>query len=253
MSEGLNIYQRIHKIMEDVSYVQKEDKKVNNQYKFVSHDAVTAAIRPALLKHGVQAIPSYFDISADGNRTNCSMSITLVNIDQPEDRIVIPCAGFGQGIDPQDKGAGKAMSYAYKYALLKIFALETGDDPEKDNIDYVPPKVSKAPKVDNSAEAEKLYKQIKQLLDINIAKAKTKDTLLNWWNAPDSKQDRAKLKALSEKDYLDIKTAMDSALMAFNTISPVIAVCDKCGKVDILPDHKCNVGETHNRQMNEYQ
>lgn len=145
MSEGLNIYQRIHKIMEDVSYVQKEDKKVNNQYKFVSHDAVTAAIRPALLKHGVQAIPSYFDISADGNRTNCSMSMTFVNINQPEDRIVIPCAGFGQGIDPQDKGAGKAMSYAYKYALLKIFALETGDDPEKDNIDYAPPKVTKAP------------------------------------------------------------------------------------------------------------
>ncbi len=140
MSE-LNICQRIRSIMEEVSYVQKEDKKVNNQYKFVSHDAVTAKIRPALLKHGVIAIPSYFDISVDGNRTNCSMSMTFVNVDKPEDKIEIPCAGFGQGIDPQDKGAGKAMSYAYKYALLKIFALETGDDPEKDNIDYTPPKV----------------------------------------------------------------------------------------------------------------
>lgn len=142
----LNIFQRIHAIMEDVSYVQKEDKKVNNQYKFVSHDAVTSAIRPALLKHGVIAIPSYFNISVDGNRTNCSMAIMFVNKDKPDDRFEIPCAGFGQGIDPQDKGAGKAMSYAYKYALLKIFALETGDDPEKDNIDYAP-KAPNPPKV----------------------------------------------------------------------------------------------------------
>lgn len=133
--------------MQDVSYVQKENKKVNNQYTFVSGDAVTAKLRPAMLKHGVLAIPSYFDISVDGNRTNCSMSMTFVNIDKPDDRIIIPCAGFGQGIDPQDKGAGKAMTYAFKYALLKIFELETGDDVEKDNIDYVPPKVSKAPKV----------------------------------------------------------------------------------------------------------
>ncbi len=162
MSE-LNIFQRMSAIMEDVSYVQKEDKKVNNQYKFVSHDAVTAKIRPALLKRGVLAIPSYFDISVDGNRTNCSMSMTFINVDKPDERIEIPCAGFGQGIDPQDKGAGKAMSYAYKYSLLKIFALETGDDPEKDNIDYTPPKVSKAPKVTDdspSGVADRLIKKM---------------------------------------------------------------------------------------------
>ena len=136
MLEDKNIYQRMHAIMQDVSYVQKENTKVNNQYTFVSHDAVTSKIRTALLEHGVIAIPNYFDISVDGNRTNCSMSISFVNIDKPDDRIEIACAGFGQGIDSQDKGAGKAMSYAYKYALLKVFALETGDDPERDNINH---------------------------------------------------------------------------------------------------------------------
>lgn len=136
----LNIYQKINAIMEDVSYVQKEDKKVNNQYKFVSHDAVTSKIRPAFQKHGVIAIPDFFDITQDGNRTACKMKMTFINMDSPDDKLIIDCAGFGQGIDPQDKGPGKAMSYAYKYALLKMFALETGDDPEKDNIDYMPQK-----------------------------------------------------------------------------------------------------------------
>ena len=149
MSEEKNIYQKLNAIMRDVSYIQKESKKVNNQYTFVSHDAVTAKIRPALLEHGVIAIPDFFDISQDGNKTYCKMKMTFVNMDKPDDRLVIDCAGFGQGIDPQDKGAGKAMSYAYKYALLKVFALETGDDPEQDSIDHV----SKAEEKQKKAQA----------------------------------------------------------------------------------------------------
>jgi hypothetical protein len=48
---------------------------------------------------------------------------------------------FGYGVDAQDKGPGKAMSYGVKYALLKVLGLETGDDPDvvQDNrADYRP-------------------------------------------------------------------------------------------------------------------
>jgi hypothetical protein len=38
----------------------------------------------------------------------------------------------GYGIDPQDKGPGKAISYSVKYALLKALGLESGDDPDND-------------------------------------------------------------------------------------------------------------------------
>ena len=31
----------------------------------------------------------------------------------------------------QDKGVGKAMTYAYKYMLLRTFAIPTGEDPDK--------------------------------------------------------------------------------------------------------------------------
>jgi len=168
--ENKNICQRLHAIMADVGYVQKENKKVNNQYTFVSHDAVTAKMRPAFLEHGVMVIPSYFDISQDGNRTHCSVSITFVNIDTPEDRITIPCAGFGQGIDPQDKGAGKAMSYAYKYALLKVFGLETGDDPESESIDHKPKEAKKPVSVE----------ELVTRLTTAVNNKKTHNDLLNW-------------------------------------------------------------------------
>ena len=138
----MNIHQRIHAVMEDISYVQKEDKRVSGQYTFVSHDAVSAAIHPLLVKHGITAIPRVvkygedrYEVMGKNNsprkvmRTTVDMEIDFVNIDHPEDRVTVPV--FGYGIDDSDKGPGKAMSYATKYAMLKTFVLETGDDVER--------------------------------------------------------------------------------------------------------------------------
>lgn len=41
--------------------------------------------------------------------------------------------GFGQGVDPQDKGAGKATTYALKYTLLYAFMVPTGHIDDADN------------------------------------------------------------------------------------------------------------------------
>lgn len=136
MDVARNIYQRMHAVMKDVGYVQKEEKMVNNQYRFVSHDAVTAKIRAALLTHGIVATTHVLAHTQDGNRTEVDVRVDFVNIDAPEDRVSVNA--FGYGIDPQDKGPGKAISYAVKYAYLKAFALETGDDPERDNINHTP-------------------------------------------------------------------------------------------------------------------
>lgn len=134
MTEKLNIYQRLLRCMEEVQYIQKESKKVNNQYTFVSHDAVSKKCRPAFIDNGVLPIPHVVRRENNGNRVEIDMTVEFVNVDDPADRITVESFGFG--IDPQDKGPGKAMSYAYKYALLKALALETGDDPERDMIPH---------------------------------------------------------------------------------------------------------------------
>jgi hypothetical protein len=132
----LNIYQRINKVMSEVTTIKKEDKKVNNQYTFVSHDEVAKVMHDALCKHGIVMVPTVQKFTQDGNRTEIMMDIRFVNIDVPEDCFMVSFPGYG--IDSQDKGIGKAISYAVKYALLKTFCLETSDDVEKDNIDYKP-------------------------------------------------------------------------------------------------------------------
>ncbi len=133
--QSKNIYQRILAVETAVSYVAKGDIMVNGQYTFVSHDAVTAILRPHLLENGIVYHPTKLEYIQDGNRTMVSLVLRFVNVDDPRDHIDVPSLGFG--VDSQDKGSGKAISYAVKYALLKTFGLETGDDPERDLVDYV--------------------------------------------------------------------------------------------------------------------
>lgn len=153
MEKTPNIYQRIIEVMKEVKYVQKSDKKVNGQYSFVTHDAVSAALHDPMAKNGIVMTSTILELTQDGNRTTAKIEISFINCDQPTDRVNI--VYYGYGIDPQDKGIGKAISYAIKYALLKTFCLETGDDVERDNIDYQPSKPAVDPEVLKKALADR--------------------------------------------------------------------------------------------------
>lgn len=128
--------------MNDVKYVEKGLKTVNGNYRFVSHDQVTAKIHPYLVKHGITIIPCLHEMRQDGNRTEVLLNVSFVNADEPRDNLTVRYPGYGidgggfnkdgKPVPVGDKGPGKAISYAYKYALLKVFNLETGEDPDND-------------------------------------------------------------------------------------------------------------------------
>lgn len=138
--QSLNVYQRVLGIMSEINYIEKGSAKVNGQYRFVSHDAVTAKLHPLFVKWGIVAIPSVEEMTQEGNRTRVKLSIVFRSTDSPAvDGFSI--IYYGYGVDNGDKGPGKAISYAYKYALLKTFCLETGDDPDNDaNASFEPAK-----------------------------------------------------------------------------------------------------------------
>lgn len=138
----LNIYQRMNAVMADVDYIQKE-KVVDGKYTCVTHDQVTAKLHPYMVTHGICvtcSVNSYKNESVEtqkkdgtiiaNTRTEVDLKVRFINIDDPSDFIEVNAIGFG--FDPSDKGAGKATSYAFKYAILKNFMLETGDDPDLD-------------------------------------------------------------------------------------------------------------------------
>lgn len=133
----MNIYQRIAKVMEKVAYIRK-DKKVDT-YMAVTHDAVTAEVRPQFVEFGIVIVPTQISgkaqetgmTTARGNpiiRYEAGYDIAFVNVDEPSDRIVVHVESHA--LDQGDKAPGKAMSYATKYAILKLLMIETGEGDE---------------------------------------------------------------------------------------------------------------------------
>ncbi len=127
----MNVHQRIHLAMTLADYIQK-DRKDGMKYTIVSHDKVTALVRDIFIRTGLTFAPTDGSEKwiTNGNRFELKLAVRIQNIDDRDDFVDV--LGFGYGIDPGDKGPGKATSYAVKYALLKALGLETGDDPDQD-------------------------------------------------------------------------------------------------------------------------
>ena len=135
----LNIHQRLNAVMADVNYIKK-DKKIEigkGSYSVTGHDAVTKLIHPLLVKHKISLIPTVVEMTQEGNRTRVLMSFDWVNIDDPKDYFTNQCVSYG--VDNQDKGPGKSISYAQRFITLKTLHLETGErDVEEDDVDFSP-------------------------------------------------------------------------------------------------------------------
>jgi len=145
----LNIYQRISAVMKDIEYLAKDDEVSTGKssYRAVTEEKVTSAVRAALIKHGIVIVPveqehsrvdevvkvwNKYDQREDEkiNRiTTVNTRYRIQNIDDKDDFVI--ASSSGTGVDTQDKGVGKAMTYSFKYLLLRTFAIPTGDDPDK--------------------------------------------------------------------------------------------------------------------------
>ncbi len=134
----MNIYQRINEVRKAINYIQK-DKSVSagpaGSYRAVTHDAVTGMIRQHLVEHGIIIAPtlidSVFHAKEDGAKQrlySASYDVRFINMDAPDECVTIRIEAHA--LDNGDKAPGKAISYATKYAILKLFNIETGEDEE---------------------------------------------------------------------------------------------------------------------------
>lgn len=126
----MSVYKKIALVMQDVTYLQKDDKVEfkNTKYKAISEEKVTTAVREALVKHSLVIIPIKQEHRKVDTLTTVDVTYKIVDVDTGD---YIEAVSSGTGADTQDKGVGKAMTYAYKYLLLRTFAIPTGEDPDK--------------------------------------------------------------------------------------------------------------------------
>lgn len=164
----MNIYEKILNIMKNVQRIQKDDSVQfgKTKYKALSEEKVTTIMRNQMIEHGLIVYPIQQTTERHGQITHVDVVYRMINTENPEEYIDI--ASCGDGADTQDKGAGKAMTYAFKYMWLRTFAMPTGEDPDKISSDELDAKEleeakkQKAETVIGEKDAQVLAKMISE-------------------------------------------------------------------------------------------
>ena len=168
----MNIFEKMSAITAELGTVAKNlnvSAGKGNSYKAVGERDVLDAVKPIEAKYKVYSYPYSRETleseqlenesTYNGQTTKRTTFYTriktvyrFVNIEKPEE--YIDTTVFSVGMDSQDKGDGKAMTYADKYALMKAYKISTGDDPDQAASEDTSYKVTKVKKPAEAVKCE---------------------------------------------------------------------------------------------------
>ena len=139
-----NLYEKIQLVSNEIKNIEKNMTvgKGNYAYKAVQDIDVTLEVKQAEAKYRLVSIPirqelvksEIVRVVKDGGGEAIQymdivkMTLRIVNLDNTAEFVDVE--SFGRGLDPGDKGFGKASTYARKYALLNAYKIATGEDPD---------------------------------------------------------------------------------------------------------------------------
>jgi hypothetical protein len=136
-----SIFEALNAVAVEVGAVRKGDRNQQQGFNFRGVDAVVNAVAPALRKAGVVVVPEVLDVEY------CTVEVGQRRTPMGHCRVRVRYTWYGPGgdsvastvvaesMDAGDKASPKAMSVAYRTAILQTLALPT-DDPEPDAQTY---------------------------------------------------------------------------------------------------------------------
>jgi hypothetical protein len=128
-----NLVEKLAAVMAAVERVPKNGENKFHGYKYATEADLSDAVRSNLARYGVMLIPSVESLEwreVDTKRGKERIATLRVKFTATDGATEIAFHVIGEGQDPGDKATYKAMTGAMKYALLKLFLIPTGDDPE---------------------------------------------------------------------------------------------------------------------------
>lgn len=144
-----NLIKAVIAVMNDVKGIEKSMTVGEGRmsYKGVPDKEVKKIIGSSMAKHGLCILPTgikptikverweeadnYGKVKQKQSVFTEVVSTYLLMHESGESQEI---CGYGHGVDSQDKGAGKATTYALKYALLYSFLVPTGDIDDADSV-----------------------------------------------------------------------------------------------------------------------
>lgn len=135
------VYAALAAVMEDCKGVAKRDRNDHQKFMFRGIDAVVNAVGPILRKHQVIVVPNVEHVTYDTVQTSTGKPATACRVlvtytFYAPDGSSIDSRVAAEAWDAGDKAAPKAMSVAFRTALLQALALPT-DEADPDSQTYV--------------------------------------------------------------------------------------------------------------------
>ena len=154
-----DIYKLLNEVMKDVGAVRKAERNTHQNFSFRGIDSVVNAVSPAFRKHGVVAFPQmisndYETVTIGERRTQMGYARLVVKYvfaapDGSSVEVVVPA----EAMDSGDKATAKAMSVAYRTALLQTLCLPTDEsDPDADTYERSSETAPPAPPVERTVK-----------------------------------------------------------------------------------------------------
>ena len=159
------ILKKIHDVMQDVKYIQKDAKNKFHNYSYASELAIKTAMGISFREHGIVFQLETLDqeiVEMGKDKQGAPITMTVVkcrytfyDVDSAE---CISGEFISSGPARDDKGLWAATTNAIKYILTSMFLIPTGDDAESDH-NHPPVKDEKKPqKTTKKAEPKKTTK-----------------------------------------------------------------------------------------------
>lgn len=170
-----SVVEALSKVMSEVQAVGKGSTNTQQGYRFRGIDAVVNEVGPALRKHGVIMLPTVEDVhynvvEVGKQRTlmrECTVRVRYAFHGPAGD--VIECVSIGEAMDSGDKATPKAMSVAYRVALLQALCIPT-DEPDADSQSYERSAPAQQPAWDAGEQ-----QSLREAYESEIAKASTEE------------------------------------------------------------------------------
>mgnify|MGYP003407579216 FL=1 len=164
------IFEKISYIMSEVGVVKKDKRNTMQNYNFRGIDDMYNALNVHMAKAGVFVTSEVTDVKRE-ERPSKQGGVLMYSILTMKfkfyagDGSSVESVTMGEAMDSGDKSMNKAMSVAYKYALMQIFCIPT-DEPKDPENDSPEPAEKRAVVTKVAAEESSLDKMPKTVNDV---------------------------------------------------------------------------------------
>lgn len=126
------LIKKLAEVMAEVERVAKHGRNDFHKYDYATESDIVAAVRSAMAARGIMMIPHVRSLNWRQTEKGSPIATMAVEFRVTDGDTHLSFVMIGEGQDTGDKATYKALTGATKYALLKLFLIPTGDDPERD-------------------------------------------------------------------------------------------------------------------------